>query len=65
MSKKPLKKCCGTRPLLTYDVPNDEYFVACMVCGKEGRRRKEENQAIEAWTKGLLSREKANHYVTQ
>ena len=36
---------------ICYDVPNDEYFVACMVCGCEGQRTVNEKQAKIAWTK--------------
>jgi hypothetical protein len=42
---------------LTYDVPNDEYFVACFTCGREGTRCRDEKQAKIAWTKGQFSKE--------
>ena len=42
---------------ITYDVPNDEYFVACYTCGCEGRRLKTKAEAGRYWRRGKLSRE--------
>jgi len=42
---------------MTYDVPNDEYFVACMTCDAEGQRRSTEKNAKAAWNAREMSRE--------
>ena len=41
----------GHETRLTYDGANDEFFVACMVCGLEGPRKATERDAKTAWTK--------------
>ena len=53
----PLAGCPRRRPtepfhdvVLAYDVPNDEYFVACLTCGCEGMRCKDEITATDTWT---------------
>ena len=60
---RPPKTCeCGTVPILTYDAPNHETFIACMVCEREGERidcteyANPESQAKIGWAAGRLSR---------
>jgi len=58
---KPPADCrngAGHEVIVTYDVPDDEYFVACMVCGLEGPRKPDEKQAKIAWAKGQGLEEK-------
>jgi hypothetical protein len=58
---KPLAPCpeCSQHEVrLTYDVHNDVYFVACMICGCEGMRCKDERNAKGTWrTRTSLSRQ--------
>ena len=56
---KPPKRCLcrSNKARLTYDVANDEYFVACFHCGREGLRKKDEHQAKISWGLRQLSRE--------
>jgi len=55
---RPLRRCtCGsTHVVLTYDVANDEDFVACMTCGNESVRCQSPGQAKSCWSQQQLSR---------
>jgi len=58
---QPLAPCPngkGHEVHLTYDVPNDQYFVACLICGCEGMRCRDERNAKGKWRlREKLSRE--------
>lgn len=55
VQSKPPADCpngVGHEVEVLYDVGNDSFFVACMVCGLEGPRKPDEKQAKIAWAKG-------------
>jgi len=52
--KTPPAACqCGAMEsaIIVFDVPNDQYFVSCCACGREGQRHESEKQCKYLWAR--------------